>query len=311
MADIYDGAFRSIINDCKQFIIPFINEVFGETYTGDEEIDFYPNEHMIDQQDESDIKRITDTNFTISGKKKKKYHLECESSKYSSRILIRLFEYDAQIALDQGETDRECLKVSFPNTAVLYLRDSATAPTKMQISIETPGGTVSYEVPIAKIGKYSLDDIFDKRLFLILPFYIFIFEKDFTKYDTDGDMLKNLEAQFHTIVDRLEEMVQQDVISTFDKRTIIELSYDVIKELTKKYENLQKGVGDVMSGALIETEARRILDQGISQGISQGIEQGQNILIDTIKRLRNGESKEDIIASGVDEHTVDLALSIR
>ena len=37
---------------------------------------------------------------------------------------------------------------------------------------------------------------------------------------------------------------------------------------------MQKGVDDIMSGALIETEARTILNQGISQGISQGIKQG-------------------------------------
>lgn len=30
----------------------------------------------------------------------------------------------------------------------------------------------------------------------------------------------------------------------------------------QKYENVQKGVGDMMRGALIETEARRILNQG-------------------------------------------------
>lgn len=34
----------------------------------------------------------------------------------------------------------------------------------------------------------------------------------------------------------------------------------------KKYENVQKGVGDIMGGALIETEARTILNQGKSQG---------------------------------------------
>lgn len=51
--------------------------------------------------------------------------------------------------------------------------------------------------------------------------------------------------------------------------------------------------------------------QGISQGITQGIEQGQNLLVETVQRLRNGESREEIIASGVDEHTVDLAMTIR
>ena len=61
------------------------------------------------------------------------------------------------------------------------------------------------------------------------------------------------------------ELEQQGVIGAFDKRTIIELSGDVIREIAQKYENVQKGVGDMMRGALIETEAKRILNKGISQ----------------------------------------------
>ncbi len=40
----------------------------------------------------------------------------------------------------------------------------------------------------------------------------------------------------------------------------------MIKEIAQKYENVQKGVGDIMGGALIETEARTILNQGKNQG---------------------------------------------
>lgn len=32
----------------------------------------------------------------------------------------------------------------------------------------------------------------------------------------------------------------------------------MIKEIAQKYENVRKGVGDMMSGALIETSARKI-----------------------------------------------------
>ena len=64
MGNIYDGAFRTMLNDCRKLIIPVINEIFGETYTGEEEIQFFPSEHFIDQQDEADKERITDTNFT-------------------------------------------------------------------------------------------------------------------------------------------------------------------------------------------------------------------------------------------------------
>ena len=40
MGNIYDGAFRTILNDCRQMIIPVINEVFKEDYTGNEIIEF-------------------------------------------------------------------------------------------------------------------------------------------------------------------------------------------------------------------------------------------------------------------------------
>lgn len=34
MANIYDGAFRTILNDCRKLVLPVLNEIFGETYTG-------------------------------------------------------------------------------------------------------------------------------------------------------------------------------------------------------------------------------------------------------------------------------------
>lgn len=77
--------------------------------------------------------------------------------------------------------------------------------------------------------------------------------------------LEKLKAEYQNILERLDQLEQQGVLGAFDKRTIIELSDDVIRELTKKFENVQKGVGDMMRGALIETEARTILNQGISQ----------------------------------------------
>jgi hypothetical protein len=271
MANIYDGAFRTILNDCRKLIIPVINEIFDETYTGTEEIRFFPNEHFLDQQDEADKERITDTNFTVFGKKPKKYHVECESSLPDGRITIRLFEYDAQIALDEGEVTEETLTVAFPNTAVLYLRTYKKTPDKMKYVIVTPGGTVRYNVPIMKVQTYSLDDIFEKGLLMLIPFYIFSHEKGFQEYNSNERKLAELKAEYRKILDRLDKLEQQGVIGAFDKRTIIELSGDVIREIAQNYENVQKGVGDIMGGALIETEARTILNQGIKQGKTQGI----------------------------------------
>lgn len=286
MGNIYDGAFRTILNDCRQMIIPVINEIFKEDYTGNEKIEFHPNEHFIDQQDAADKERITDTNFIIYGEKKKKYHLECESSLPDGRMTIRLFEYDAQIALDEGEIIHETLTVTFPNTAVLYLRNYKKTPDKMRYVIKTPGGTVEYDVPIMKVQEYTLEDIFSKGLLLLIPFYIFSHEKNFKVYNSNEQRLAELKAEYRSILERLNKLEQEGIIGAFDKRTIIELSGDVIREIAQKFENVQKGIGGMMSGALLETEARTILNRGKDEAKKET----------ALRMLQDGELSIDKIA---------------
>lgn len=286
MGNIYDGAFRTILNDCRRLILPVINEIFGEEYTGEEKIEFFPNEHFIDRQDAADKERITDTNFRVFGRLIKKYHLECESSLPDGRITIRLFEYDAQIALDEGEIAEETLTVTFPNTAVLYLRTYKKTSDKMKYVIVTPGGTVQYDIPIMKVQAYSLDDIFAKHLLLLIPFYIFSHEKKFPEYDSNKRKLAELESEYKAILERLDDMECQGVIGAFDKRTIIELSNDVLKEIAHKYKNIQKGVGDIMGGALLETSARRLKNEAENETKKET----------ALRMLQDGELSIDKIA---------------
>ena len=57
----YDDALRTMVNDCQELLYPLINELFGESYTGEEKIIYTPNEHFLGQQDGKSKKRITDT----------------------------------------------------------------------------------------------------------------------------------------------------------------------------------------------------------------------------------------------------------
>lgn len=241
MATIYDGVFRTILNDCRKLIIPVLNEIFGEEYTGKEEVEFYPNEHFLGQQEAANQERITDTNFAVIGRTKKKYHLECESSLPDDRMTIRLFEYDAQIALDEGSVTGETLTVTFPNTAVLYLRSYRKTPDRMRYVIITPGGTVQYDVPVMKVQTYTLDDIFEKDLLLLIPFYIFSHEKQLPEYNSSERQLAELKTEYKDILERLDRLEERGRIGAFDKQTIIELSSDVVRQIAQKYDNVQKG----------------------------------------------------------------------
>ncbi len=158
-----------------------------------------------------------------------------------------------------------------------------------------------------------LDNIFEK--YSLIPFYIFSHEKSFPEHNSNGQKPEELKAEYQVILERLDELEQQGFIGAFDKRTIIELSGDVIREIAQKYENVQKGVGDMMSGALIETEARTILNQGIKQGIKQGKSLGA---IETKKKtalmmLQDGELSIEKIAkySGLEIAEVEQLAGIQ
>lgn len=269
----YDDVFRTLLNDCRSLIIPVINEVFGENYTGEERIIFSPNEHFLNQQGGNEDERVTDSSFKVLGKEPKKYHLECQSGTDNS-MLIRFFEYDTQIALDEGEIRGNVLTVTFPHSAVLFLRYNAATPDRLRVRMETPGGNVEYDILVMKSQRYTIEEIFEKKLLLLIPFYIFAHEKRFEEYEKDETKLQALRAEYEEIKNKLEELVSQGAISEYTRRTIIEMSNKVLEHIAVKYKSIREGVRSVMGGKVLEYEAKTILREGIKQGIEQGMEQG-------------------------------------
>ena len=81
-----------------------------------------------------------------------------------------MFEYDSQIALDDGEIVNGKLIVTFPHSAVVYLRHNARTPDALTVEINTPGGSISYRVPVMKTQTYTIKDIFDRNLLFLIPF---------------------------------------------------------------------------------------------------------------------------------------------
>lgn len=161
-------------------------------------------------------KIITDTSFSIVGKITKKYHLECQSSADNS-MLVRIFEYGTQIALDEGEILKNTLTVKFPHSAILFLRHTKNTPDKMTVRIITPGGEASYDVPVIKIQNYDVKKIFDKNLLLFLPFHIFSYEKKFVNYENIPEEFQKLLKEYITVRKNLENLQEEGNIREYTK----------------------------------------------------------------------------------------------
>ena len=89
-----------------------------------------------------------------------------------------------------------------------------------------------------KVQEYTLENIFSKGLLLLIrlliPFYIFSYEKNFKVYNSNEQRLAELKAEYRSILERLDKLEQEGIIGAFDKRTIIELSGDVVREIAQK-----------------------------------------------------------------------------
>ena len=293
----YDDVFRTLLSDCSPLIIPVINEIFGEHYSGREKITFSPNEHFLKQQDGNEEKRITDTSFRIEGKETKKYHLECQSSTDNS-MLVRFFEYDTQIALDGGEIKGIIHTVTLPHSAVLFLRHHASTPDSLKIRMVTPGGTVEYDIHVIKSQQYTLEKIFEKNLLFLIPFYIFSHEAQFEEYEKDKAKLKLLQAEYEGIKNKLEELSATETISEYTRCTIMDMSNKVLEHIALKYNSVKEGVKAVMGGKVLEYEAKAIKREGIEQGIEQGIVQG---ITGTVSILKNLDIPPQIILAKIQE----------
>ncbi len=280
----YDDVFRTLLNDCSQLIIPMINEMFGEQYSGQEKIIFSPNEHFLNQQGGNEEERITDTSFKIEGKEIKKYHLECQSSTDNS-MLVRFFEYDTQIALDEGEINGNILTVTLPHSAVLFLRHRASTPNKLKIRMITPGGSVEYDIPVIKSQQYTPEEIFEKKLLLLIPFYIFSHETQFEEYEKDKTKLKRLQEEYEQIKSKLEQLLNEGAISEYMRCTIIDMSNKVLEHIAAKYNSVKEGVKAVMGGKILEYEAKTIKKEGMKEGIEEGIEEGIKGTVAILKNL--------------------------
>lgn len=143
-------------------------------------------------------KGYKDSYFKIIGEKTGKYHIEIKSYQ-DNTIVLRMFEYDIGSGISESIIDDNKLIISIVKSAIIYLRHNKNTPDFFIVELQTPGGNISYEIPILKSQTYSLDEIFQKKLWYLLPYYLFCYQKDFSQIESDEDKLQKLKNEYKRI----------------------------------------------------------------------------------------------------------------
>ena len=266
----YDDAHQTMVTECPTLLIPVVNEMFHKNYSRHEQVVLSNRNYMVNLQDGEQQKRITDSVFTI---RMEDYLLENQST-IDGTIIMRIFEYSSQEAIAKSEFKDNVLITKFPNAAIIYLRHNENTPDEMSIEIRVSGDSCKYQVPVVKVQKYTVEELFDKELYFFIPFHIFAYEKEFESFEQDEVKLKKLQQIYVNIVERLDEHARKGRLTEFEKRTVIAMAKKVIEKIANKHSNVKNEIGGVMGGKVLDYEAKDILRQGIEQGIEQGVALG-------------------------------------
>lgn len=256
---IFDDVFMTICERMPSLLIPLINEAFGTDYSEDEEIVPLRDEHHLPEK-----KIITDAYIRI---RKEKYHIECQSNDHVYMI-TRMFEYDTVIALESKIDKGDFIEIEYPASCVVYLRGIGKTSRKRMLRLKFPdGSTHDYRPEIIEVAAYSLDEMFDKRLLLMIPFFLVRYEKTLMKDNPDNAEWQDLSKEAGGMLDRIKE--PSDGSREFDLN-LTDLINKIMAYLCRKSDKNRERLGEIMGGKVLELASDRLRAEGREEGRAEG-----------------------------------------
>lgn len=294
MADdkIFDSVFKTIVAKMPRLLVPFVNEAFGRDYPADAEVVPYGVEHETPAG-----ARIADSVFRLGGRL---YHAECQSTA-DGAMALRMIEYDFAIALDEAVRAGAPYEMTLPESCVLFLRHTASTPDRLTVRVNLPGGgSFDYGTRVVKAQEFTGDEIFEKRLLLLLPFYLMRYEEDLGEIAADDGRTEALLSELSGLRVRLEAAtLAQGETLLYGRLT--ELIIEVADRLLAADEALRGKVRRTMGGEVLEfadERAERLGREGEERGLKQGIEQG---IEGIASRLREQGVDESLLQAAIAE----------
>lgn len=304
MPDIFDSVFKTLLQRFPRLAVALINEVFHADYAEDEVIIQGRNEyHGLEG------KVINDAMLRI---RDKIYHIECQSTS-DGLMVIRMIEYDFKIALEETrnllmdelkkkprERSKEPISFQFPQSCMVCVRSRIVKEEALKLQIVMPGGQkVLYEVPVVQAHSFSKEDIFKKRLQILIPFYVLRYEKDIKA--GNNEILGKLKSEYEYI----KEQLLAEGNSINEPRLYYDLavlSQKVLDYVGKGNEDYQERMGNIMGGVILEMESDKIWDKAWDRSRQYTDSRRQILCVDNMVKKMNMSLEE---ACEIQDITVD------
>ena len=270
----YDDAWVTMMVKTPRLFIPLINEVFNEDIPENEEIIPLLREQRMDMIGlEKNESRVADTVFQVPCRQNRRFHFEC-NTRWESKMGKRLSDYSYNHGstycysyIGNGESE-----IITPDTGVVILERKLIKADECRVFIGTKekGRYVSF--PVAKSAQFTLDELFDKHLFVLLPFHIFRYEKEIEK-----EALNFCENVYRMMMTRLEQCRREGLMTAWEHGTLVKEIRDVCKARLRKHLIIYEAIEEEfkMGGRVKLDEYDLKLIADIKKGVAEGLEKAR------------------------------------
>ena len=281
---IFDDVFRTMQEKMPEQTIPLINDVFGTQYPLDTEIIQGRNEHHTENGEIT-----TDSYLVIGGKR---YHIECQSTEDQTMVL-RMMEYDFAIGLENAMKVDGTYRIQLPHPCILYLRGEKQIKYLSLELLLFDGQIIKYQVPVIRMEWYSLNEIIEKNLVILLPFYMMRYEKMKDRIEKDTAQRERIFQEYRSIEQYLEKIFLKKGMEK-EFRDMTELISRIIDYIFSKQQEVRKGLGEIMGGKVLELESDKLIKKGRQIGEQIGKQIGEKAVTELTKKLLAENRLDDL-----------------
>ena len=267
---LWDEILKAIVSAMPSQLFPLFKEVYGREYPKDTSIIVLGSETSSFQESsaESPGSTLMDIALLVAGTDY--YHLECQM-KNDKEMVIRMFAYDVRFAITHSKTvdeDIEEILLYFPRSVVIYPEKNDAVPDHLQCRIIFQDNSEHiYKIPTVKIQAYSLKEIKEKHLTLLIPYAILRLRPRLEASRKLPMTQKELTEFVEEVILVLKEELSDGYLTEREYSDYVRLFYFAANRVLEKYPQMREEVKRMTEPliklpSMIEDELRtRIADQ--------------------------------------------------
>ena len=284
----------------SSFLIFLVNDLCGTSFTEKALVTLLPNERYSENCRGALEKLIADFVFRIrEGWISKYFHLEIKSNP-DGTISIRLGRYLLSDGKELINKDKN--KFILPKGLLIEFRSNVKAEDSMELTIcegDEENEVLKMEIPVLHVDKLTLEELISRKLYILLPFFIFQV-KDLKEAEEEDGRLEELKRQFSDARKRIEALEAENVLSSSEFSTICAMARQTVRYHCVNYPRVKEAFDMIFTDHVAEEGVFEILSRGLEKGREEGRKEGKdkerNSIIQFVKDAqRKGLSGDQIV----------------